>query len=244
MTDSPLPFAQPSILIVTGATGALGSAVVRHFAERGHTIAAVERPSSFARLSEVAREHKHVRPIELAESTPAGWKNVIARVAAEMGPPSGAVLTAGGYAGGSRLFEDEGETIWRRMIEQNLDSARLALAGLLPTMVAAKRGSVVLVGSRAAVRPWDSPGAAAYATSKAALVALTQAAAAEVMSDGVRVNIVLPSVIDTPANRKNMPGADPSTWVSRESLCGVIAFLLSDAARDISGAALPVYGRA
>jgi NAD(P)-dependent dehydrogenase (short-subunit alcohol dehydrogenase family) len=244
MTDTKPASATPSVLIVTGATGALGSAVVHHFAERGHTIAAVERPSSVARLSEVARAHKRVRPVELAESTPEGWKNVIARVAAEIGAPSGAVLTAGGYAGGTRLFEDEGEAIWRRMIEQNLDSARLALAGLLPAMVAAGRGSVVLVGSRAAVRPWDSPGAAAYATSKAALVALAQAVAAEVLGDGVRVNVVLPSVIDTEANRKNMPAADPSTWVSRESLCDVIAFLLSDAARDVSGAALPVYGRA
>jgi NAD(P)-dependent dehydrogenase (short-subunit alcohol dehydrogenase family) len=154
------------------------------------------------------------------------------------------VLAAGGFAGGARLFEGDGDAVWQRMIEQNLESARLAMAGLLPAMVAAKRGSVVLVGSRAAVRPWDSPGAAAYATSKAALVAMAQAVAAEVVADGVRVNVVLPSVIDTEANRKAMPSADPSRWVDRESLCDVIAFLLSDAARDVSGAALPVYGRA
>jgi NAD(P)-dependent dehydrogenase (short-subunit alcohol dehydrogenase family) len=117
------------------------------------------------------------------------------------------------------------------------------LQALLPRLVAAKSGSVVAVGSRVAVRPWEGAHAAAYAASKAALIALVQAAAGEVLADGVRINAVLPSTIDTAANRAAMPKSDHSQWVSIESLCGVIAFLLSDAARDISGAALPVYGR-
>jgi NAD(P)-dependent dehydrogenase (short-subunit alcohol dehydrogenase family) len=102
----------------------------------------------------------------------------------------------------------------------------------------------VVIGSRAVERPWTSGGAAAYAASKAAVVTLAQAIAAEVLAHGVRVNAVLPSIIDTPANRSGMPGADPSAWVSPESLSRVIAFLLSDDARDVSGAAIPVYGRA
>jgi NAD(P)-dependent dehydrogenase (short-subunit alcohol dehydrogenase family) len=129
------------------------------------------------------------------------------------------------------------------MLDQNLESARVALQALLPPMIAARRGSIVLMGSRAAVRPWESKGAAAYAASKAAVIALAQAVAAEVLDDGVRVNVVLPSTIDTQANRASMPNADPSRWVARESLCDVIGFLLSDAARDVSGAALPVFGR-
>jgi NAD(P)-dependent dehydrogenase (short-subunit alcohol dehydrogenase family) len=110
-------------------------------------------------------------------------------------------------------------------------------------MVAAKNGSVVLVGSRAGVQPWTSAGAAAYAASKAAVVALAQAVAQEVLEHGVRVNVILPSTMDTPANRKAMPHADASKWVTTESVAAVIAFLFSDASRDVSGAALPVYGR-
>jgi NAD(P)-dependent dehydrogenase (short-subunit alcohol dehydrogenase family) len=102
----------------------------------------------------------------------------------------------------------------------------------------------VIVGSRAAVRPETSKGAAAYAASKAAVVALAEAAAAEANDAGVRVNAILPSTIDTPANRKAMPDVDPSRWVSIPSLAGVIAFLLAEESRDVSGAAIPVYGRA
>jgi NAD(P)-dependent dehydrogenase (short-subunit alcohol dehydrogenase family) len=101
----------------------------------------------------------------------------------------------------------------------------------------------VLVGSRAALRPWESAGAAAYAASKAALVALSECVAAEVLAAGVRVNVVLPSTIDTPANRRAMPNADFTRWVAPDSLVEVVLFLLSDAARDVSGAALPVYGK-
>ena len=111
-------------------------------------------------------------------------------------------------------------------------------------MVAQRRGSIVVVGARAAEQPWTSANAAAYAASKAAVVALARAVAAEVIGQGVRVNAILPSTMDTPANRAAMPKADPSAWVSLPSAAGVVSFLLSEDARDISGAALPVYGRA
>ncbi len=158
-------------------------------------------------------------------------------------PLAGAVLTAGGWRGGSPLHETDDAT-WEAMLEMNLQTARGSLAGLLPVLVAQGSGSVVVVGSRAAVRPWESSGAAAYAAAKAALVALASAVATEVLERGVRVNVVLPSTIDTPDNRAAMPHADHSRWVDTKSLSDVIAFLLSDAARDVSGAALPVYGRA
>ena len=151
--------------------------------------------------------------------------------------------SAGGWQGGKRLYEDEDDAIWRAMLESNLETARVALQALLPGMVERRRGSIVAVGSRAAARPWESANAAAYAAAKAALVGLIKAAAAEVLNDGVRLNVVHPSTIDTAANRSAMPKADSSKWVSPESLSGVIAFLLSDAARDISGAEIPVYGR-
>jgi NAD(P)-dependent dehydrogenase (short-subunit alcohol dehydrogenase family) len=111
-------------------------------------------------------------------------------------------------------------------------------------MVAARRGSVVVVGSRVVERPWTSAGAAAYAASKSAAVALARAAAEEVLAHGVRINAIMPSTMDTQANRAAMPSVDPTTWVSLESAAGLIAFLLSDDARDVSGAAIPIYGRA
>jgi NAD(P)-dependent dehydrogenase (short-subunit alcohol dehydrogenase family) len=111
-------------------------------------------------------------------------------------------------------------------------------------MVARRQGSIVVIGSRAVEQPWTSSGAAEYAATKSAVVALARTAAAEVLHSGVRVNAVLPSTLDTPANRAAMPKADASRWVSLESAAGVIAFLLSDDARDVSGAEIPVYGRA
>jgi NAD(P)-dependent dehydrogenase (short-subunit alcohol dehydrogenase family) len=115
---------------------------------------------------------------------------------------------------------------------------------MLPGMVARGAGSIVVVGSRAVERPWTSATASAYAATKSAVVALAQAAAAEVVDRGVRINAILPSTLDTPANRRAMPGVDSATWVSLESASAVMAFLLSDDARDVSGAAIPLYGRA
>jgi NAD(P)-dependent dehydrogenase (short-subunit alcohol dehydrogenase family) len=110
-------------------------------------------------------------------------------------------------------------------------------------MVEAKQGSIVVVGSRAVERPWTSAGAAAYAAAKAAVVTMAETVATEVLEHGVRVNAILPSTMDTAANRAAMPDADPSRWVALSSAAAVIAFLFSDDARDVSGAAIPVYGR-
>ena len=103
---------------------------------------------------------------------------------------------------------------------------------------------MVVVGARAAVQPWTAVKSAAYAAAKAAVVALAQAAAAEVLGHGVRINAILPSTLDTPANRARMHRMDPANLVSLESAADLVAFLLSDRSRDISGAAIPIYGRA
>jgi NAD(P)-dependent dehydrogenase (short-subunit alcohol dehydrogenase family) len=129
------------------------------------------------------------------------------------------------------------------MMKLNVDTVYRALRALLPSMVEAKQGSIVVVGSRAVDRPWTSAGAAAYAASKAAVVTLAETAAAEVLQDGVRINAILPSTMDTAANRASMPDADPKKWVALSSAAAVIAFLFSDDSRDVSGVALPVYGR-
>jgi len=229
-------------VVVTGASGALGSALVREFVKGSNVVVAVGRGVTQAALDD---EHGAGRTLAAAFDVTARneWSMLFERIDRGGLTLSGAVLAAGAFRGGERLHEAKDDAAWTSMVEANLETARVSLAALLPGMVQRKEGSIVIVGSMAAVRPWTSASSAAYAASKAAVVALAQAVAAEVLSDGVRINAVLPSTIDTPPNRASMPNADFSRWVATSSIAGVVAFLLSDAARDISGALLPVYGR-
>jgi NAD(P)-dependent dehydrogenase (short-subunit alcohol dehydrogenase family) len=233
------------VVVVTGAAGALGGAVTEALVARGDRVAAVVSPRSVG--NETGRRAPPVDAVAKKAGVLAigldAWPAAVARIEAELGAIDGAVFTAGAWAGGAPVAEAaEGEL--RAMLDANLVTAHAALRGILPGMIARKKGSIVVIGSRAAVEPRTAAGSAAYAASKAAAVALAEVAAAENLAHGVRVNAVLPSTIDTPQNRKAMPHADASHWVSLPSLAGVILFLLSDAARDISGAAIPVYGRA
>lgn len=233
-----------SSVIVTGGTGALGSAVVRHLVGRGYRVASLDSARSEDRQKALREElGERYLGITTDVSTTAGWEHALGRAVATLGPVAGAVLTVGGWTGGAPLVH-EAEGTYGHMVAANLDTVHLALRALLPGMVAAKRGSIVVIGSRAVERPWTSANAASYAATKAAAVAMAQAAAAEVLESGVRINAILPSTIDTAANRAAMPDVDPARWVSADSLAAVIGFLLSDDSRDISGAALPVYGRA
>ena len=229
------------VVLVTGANGALGSAVVARCSADGARVVALERSKD----GEAALERVSTNVLRLRASTSdaTALSSALERAQAELGPLSGAVLTAGVWRGGHKFYEAEAAADYRSVMDANLDVANVALRAVLPGMVKRKHGSVVLIGSRSGVRPYDAPGDAAYAAAKAALTALAQAIAAEVLADGVRVNLVLPSTIDTEANRQAMPNADHARWVTNDSLGGVIQFLLSDRARDISGAAVPVYGR-
>lgn len=234
--------AESNIILVTGASGALGSAVALRLERDGALVVALER----SKTAETKLERVSPSVLRLFASTTdvTILAEALRRAEAELGPLSGAVLTAGAWRGGHKFYEAEAAADYRTVMDANLESAQITLRALLPKLVLRKRGSVVLVGARSGVRPYDAKGDAAYAASKAALTALSQAIAAEVLADGVRVNLVLPSTIDTAANRQAMPDADPSRWVTTDSLSDVIQFLLSDRARDVSGAAVPVYGRA
>jgi len=222
-----------SLSLVTGAAGALGADVARALIGRGDDVALVDREQGRARLDALAKE---LGPRASAHVT---LEDALAR-----GPVDSAALVAGAWAGGAPLHETKDDATFAAMMDSNVNTVHIALRLLLPGMVARKRGSVIVVGSRNVERPWSGAGSAAYTASKAAAVALARAAAAEVLEHGVRVNAVLISTMDTPANRAGMPKADFSRWVTTASAAGVIAFLLSDAARDVSGAAIPIYGRA
>jgi NAD(P)-dependent dehydrogenase (short-subunit alcohol dehydrogenase family) len=234
-----------TVALVTGAAGALGAEVARALAAAGHKLALVDTEQAAARLAEVARDigGGAIAAFDITSAT--SWREKLAELEHELGAPvSHAALIAGGWRGGKKLFEETDDTTYDAMIGANVTTVYRSLRALLPGMVARGSGSVVLVGSRAVERPWSSAGSAAYGASKNAAVALAQAAAEEVLDRGVRINAVLPSTMDTAANRRAMPDVDPTKWVSVTSAAGVIAFLLSDGARDVSGAAVPVYGRA
>jgi NAD(P)-dependent dehydrogenase (short-subunit alcohol dehydrogenase family) len=230
------------VVLIGGANGALGGAVLARALADGQRVIGLERSKS----GETTLERVNASHLVLRANTADGAAlgEALARAEAELGGPlTGAVLTAGAWRGGQLFHEDGNGESFRAVLESNLESASVALRAILPGLLQRRHGSVVLIGARAGVRPFGAAGEAAYATAKAALTALAQAVAAEALSASVRVNLVLPSTIDTPANRQATPDADFSRWVTLESLTGVIAFLLSEAARDISGAALPVYGR-
>jgi NAD(P)-dependent dehydrogenase (short-subunit alcohol dehydrogenase family) len=239
------PNARNEVALVTGAAGALGAEVARTLYRRAHKLVLVDSEASKDRLLQLATSLGGASVVAGDITAEETWTAALPRIEQETGAsPSLAALIAGGWRGGRPLHEERGDEVWRAMMSANADTVYRSLRALLPAMVSRRRGSVVVVGSRAAQQPWTSARSAAYAASKAAVVALAQAVAAEVLDDGVRVNAILPSTLDTPANRAAMSGADPSHWVSLSSAAEVIAFLLSDEARDISGAAVPVYGRA
>lgn len=233
------------IALVTGAGGALGGEVARALHTRGYGLVLVDTARHRERLEQLAASLGGACVASGDVASPALWAEAMPRIERQLGAaPSIAALIAGGWRGGKPLHEEDGDEVWRAMLDANLETAHRSLRALLPPMVARKSGAIVLVGSRAAVAPATSAKAAAYAASKAAVVALAQAVAAEVRDHGVRVNVVMPSTLDTEANRAAMPDADATRWVSLPSAAGVIAFLLGDEARDISGAAIPVYGKA
>ncbi|MEO8800322.1 MAG: SDR family NAD(P)-dependent oxidoreductase, partial [Polyangiaceae bacterium] len=226
-------------IVVTGGGGALGGAVVRELAHRGYEVAIVDSAKAEGRAKEIAASlgGKAVA-FGFDVTSSEAWTTAVAAIEKRGMPIIGAALIAGGWAGGKPVHEESDDTVWHRMLQANTETAYQSVRALLPGMVAHKHGSIVIVGSRAVERPFTSANAAAYAVSKTAAVALAEVVAEEVRDSGVRVNAVMPSTIDTPANRIAMPNVDPNKWVKAESIAKVIAFLVSDDARDVSGAAI------
>src|SRR5437773_926737 len=146
---------------------------------------------------------------------------------------------AGGFRMGHPVHETP-ENIWELMLDLNASSVINVARAVVPKMLAAGRGKIVNVGAVAGLAGKANMGA--YSAAKSAVIRLTESMSAELRDGGINVNCILPSVIDTPQNRADMPGADPRRWVAPEALADVILFLASDAARAIHGAAIPVTG--
>jgi len=225
------------VFVVTGGTGALGGSVVQRLIARGDRLAVPYRGGhAFSELLSIGSTDA----LFGADMSDAAAARRFCDAAAErFGRIDGAALLAGAYAGSS-TFEAAPQSEWSEMISANLQSVYASCRGLLPHLLKGG-GSVVTIGSRTASA--GGAGAAAYAVSKTAVVALTRALALENRTRGIRFNTVEPGTIDTPANRAAMPKADFSAWTPPEEIAEVIAFLLSPASAPISGATIPVDGR-
>jgi NAD(P)-dependent dehydrogenase (short-subunit alcohol dehydrogenase family) len=224
----------------TGATGGLGPAVVAAFLDDGWRVVATSRSGrppqdlvGHERLESVATDL--FEPADVAEAV------TVAAADRARAPLKALVNLVGGYAIGGPVHDTPVEQ-FERQLTLNLRPTYLVTGAVLPHLVDAGGGAIVCMGARAAVRPFR--GAAGYASAKAAVIALAQAVAVEYRAAGVRCNAVLPSVIDTKANRDREPDADTSKWVPAEQVAAVIRFLCSDDSAPTSGAAIPVYGRA
>jgi NAD(P)-dependent dehydrogenase (short-subunit alcohol dehydrogenase family) len=220
--------------LVTGATGGLGKAVVRAFLREGALVAGTAR--QWVGEDDV----DGLLQVQADLTTPEGAENAVRAVVEARGRLDAVVHLVGGFAMDGPLASTKVET-WDRMMGINARSAFLVFRAALAASQSGELRRLIAVGSRSGEQA--SPGAIAYAVSKAALHALVVNLATEVADRGITVNAVLPGVIDTAANRTAMPGADFSKWVAPESIAETLMWLASDAAGDTSGALIPVYGR-
>jgi NAD(P)-dependent dehydrogenase (short-subunit alcohol dehydrogenase family) len=227
------------VAIVTGGTGALGQAITATLLESGAVVAipyavAEERAALEAQLAPDRRARLLASAADVTDEAAVG--KFVQAVRDRHGRVDALVNAVGGFAGGDLVSTSRSE--WERMMTLNLTSAVIACRAVLPGMIAAGSGRIVSIASRAVIPPQG--GFIAYTVSKAAVITLTQALAQEVRGHGITVNAVLPSTMDTPANRQAMPDADRSGWVSPADVARVVAFLLSEQAAAVTGAAVPV----
>jgi NAD(P)-dependent dehydrogenase (short-subunit alcohol dehydrogenase family) len=225
--------------LITGGTGGLGAAVTRAFLDAGWRVV-VPVFDERERERVPAHERLVLEPADLAD--PGSTAAVTALAAADAGAPLRAVVNlVGGFAEGGRVHETPVED-YEAQLRLNLRPAYLVCQAAIPHMQAAGGGAIVCVSSRAALKPFA--GAAGYIVAKAAVLAFVDVLAVEYRDDGIRANAILPSVIDTPANRRSMPHADHGRWVAPEQIASVVRFLCEDGSGIVSGAHVPVYGRA
>ncbi len=223
-------------IVVTGGFGALGRAVAARLIEEGARVALLDRAKDPGR-GLPAGVALALGEVDLSDE--AACVAACARVREALGTIDGIVNVAGGFAW--ETIEDGALETWDRMYAMNVRTAVASCRAALPHLPAGGAGRIVNVGALAAQRA--GPGMAAYAASKAGVARLTEALAEELKDRGVTVNAVLPSIIDTPTNRVDMPDAEVDRWVTPEKLAAVIAFLLSDDASAVTGACVPVSGR-
>lgn len=227
------------VYVVTGAFGALGSAVVRSIAAQGDRVVLIDHAMNHSDqlLAGVDAETFVLSGIDLTD--PAMAQAAMTGAHERFGRLDALINVAGGFRW--QTLEEGDPAIWDQLYALNVKTAANASRAALPHLKAADAGRIVNVGAYGAVKA--AAGMGAYAASKAGVHRLTESLAEELKGSGVTVNAVLPSIIDTPANRADMPKADFSTWVTPQELAAAILFLASEAASGVTGALLPVTGR-
>jgi len=226
---------------VAGGTGGLGRAVTLAFLEDNARVIITYRvQKEFDGLkSAVGKNEPNLEGYVVDVTDEAAVRQLVEKIVGKYRRLDAMVNTVGGYTGGTKLWELETK-VFDQMLALNLRAGYALSRAAVRAMLKEGRGAIVNVAAKAAVD--HASGAAAYAASKSAAVALLDSLAADVKGTGVRVNSILPSIIDTEANRKAMPTADFSKWPKPEDIARVILFLCSDDAKVIHGAAIPVYG--
>lgn len=237
------------VALITGATGGLGPAVARAFLDAGAVVVGVGSHVSEQREDEfrgqvaagVSDANDRLSLVAANAQDETRVSQVVSDVVARHGRLDILVNGIGGYYAGDPVAETPLDS-WQRMLDLNLRPTFLFSKYAARAMAERQSGRIINVSSRAAYS--GRKNAAAYATAKSGVITLTEAQAEELRGAGVTVNAIIPSIIDTPTNRTAMPSADTSRWPTAEQVARVILFLASDDAELISGAAIPVYGRA
>jgi len=222
------------IALVTGANGGLGNQVTKALLDAGFNVVGLA-----PRIQQSDFNHPNFIALPATLTSLDTAKQAVEGVIARSGRIDVLAHLVGAFAGGQSVDALD-DAMWQRMFDANLNSSFHILRAVIPAMRKAGGGRIIAIGSRAAEDP--GPKVGAYSASKAALVSLMKTVALENKDAGITANVILPGTMDTPANRRDMPGADVSTWVQPASVAGLIVWLTSNAGKDVTGAAIPVYG--
>jgi NAD(P)-dependent dehydrogenase (short-subunit alcohol dehydrogenase family) len=223
------------IALVTGATGGLGTYVTKALLDAGFAVVGLA-----PKIQQSGFDHPNFTALPAALDSLDAAKKAADTVIARFVKIDILAHLVGGFAGGQTVADTDDAT-FQRMFDMNLNSAFHMLRAVIPHMRKAGAGRIIAIGSRAAED--HGPNVGSYSASKAALVSLIRTVALENKDAGITANVILPGTMDTPANRKAMPGADTSQWVQPASVASLIVWLAGDAGRDVTGTSIPVYGR-
>lgn len=222
------------IVLVTGANGGLGTFVTRAFLDAGATVVGT---SLNIRRDLFNNPNFATVPSDVSNADDA--KRLIDEIDRKFGKLNVLAHTVGGFAGGQTVAETDDAT-FQRMLDMNLKTTLNILRAAIPLLVRNTDSRIIAIGSRQALEPGKNVGA--YSASKAAMVSLIQTVALENKDAGLKANVILPSTMDTAANRQAMPKADFSKWVQPSSVASLMVWLTGDGGRDVNGAVIPVYG--
>jgi NAD(P)-dependent dehydrogenase (short-subunit alcohol dehydrogenase family) len=226
------------VVVITGAGGNLGRVVAKTFADRGARLVLLDRRrENLEKAFGAQGERRLFAPLNLLEATQVNA--AIDQAVTRFGRIDALANLAGGFHMGTPVHATA-DADWNFMFDLNARTLLNMVRAVVPRMLGTGGGKIVNIGAFSALRGAAQVGA--YVAAKSTVIRLTESMAAELREKNINVNCVLPTIIDTPENRASMPNADPARWVAPQDLANVIAFLCSDAARAVHGAALPVTG--